>query len=71
MMSNQVFRSQFLYRVIYTQHIYHRAKFEFSSLPSLANKGGGGGGLKAPSWYYKGQSSSSSSSCQIHTTAIK
>ena len=37
---NQVFRSQILYRVIYIQHIYHRAKFDFSSLSSLANTEG-------------------------------
>ena len=40
MTSNQAFRSQILYRIIYTQHVYHRAKFEFSSLSSLANKKG-------------------------------
>ena len=45
MMSNQGIRSQILYRSIYIQHVYHRAKFEFSSFSSLANtKGGGGGG---------------------------
>ena len=38
---NQVFRSQTLYRCIYIQHIYHRAKFEFSIFSSLANTGGG------------------------------
>ena len=54
MTSNRVFRSQSLYRVTYTKHIYHRAKFDFSSLSSLANKEGA---PKAPSGYYKGQNS--------------
>ena len=37
---NQVFRSQILYRVIYNRKIYDRAKFESSSLSSLANTEG-------------------------------
>ena len=41
--SDQVFRSQILYRCIHIQHIYHRAKFECSSFSSLANTKGGGG----------------------------
>ena len=47
MTSDQVFRSQILYRGVHIQHIYHRAKFECSQFSSLANTGGrGGGGLK-------------------------
>ena len=49
MMSNQGIRSQTLYRSIDVQHVYHHAKFEFSSFFSLANMkgdGGGGGGLQ-------------------------
>ena len=48
--SNQVFRSQILYREIFIQPIYYPAKFEFSCLSSLANAtwgGGWGGSLKA------------------------
>ena len=53
---DQVFRSQILYRVIYIQYIYHRAKFDFSSLSSLANTEGD---LKPLSLfrYYIGQNS--------------
>ena len=40
MTSDQAFRSQFLYRGLYIQHIYHRAKFECSSFSSLANTRG-------------------------------
>ena len=56
--SDQVFRSQILYRCIHIQHIYHRAKFECSSFSSLANTKGGGlkgsppvlQGTKKPGW---------------------
>ena len=53
--SNQVIRSQILYRGIYIQHINHHAKFEVSSLSSLANTRGGG--LKGIPWYCKGENS--------------
>ena len=43
MTSNQGIRSQILYRSIYIQHVYHCAKFEFSSFSSLANTEGEGG----------------------------
>ena len=47
MMSNKGIRSQTLYRSIDVQHVYHHAKFEFSSFSSLANmKGDGEGGLQ-------------------------
>ena len=43
MMSNKGIRSQTLYRSIDVQHVYHHAKFEFSSFSSLANMKGDGG----------------------------
>ena len=47
MMSNKGIRSQTLYRSIDVQHVYHHAKFEFSSFSSLANmKGDREGGLQ-------------------------
>ena len=49
MTSDQVFRSQILYRGLHIQHIYYRAKFECSSFSSLANTGG----LKGRLRYYK------------------
>ena len=50
MMSNQGIRSQTLYRSIDVHHVYHRAKFEFSSFSSLANmKGDGGRGASTQS----------------------
>ena len=40
MTSTKFLGVKFLYRVIYIQHISHHAKFEFSSLSSLANTEG-------------------------------
>ena len=45
MTSDEVFKSQLLYRSLHIQNIYHRAKFECSSFSSLANTRGG---LKGP-----------------------
>ena len=53
MMSDQVLRSQILYRGLHIQHIYHHAKFECSSFSSVANTRGGAlvlQGTKKPGW---------------------